>query len=322
MLYVAYNNTLDAWDAQTGQRLRRLGGLFTPAIAQITWSADSRRLIAVQGNQLGDWDVATRQPTQAAELSIFEAPNRQVTDMVTSPAGDLLAVADLAGVTLHDANTLRRLRRVQVGRSVAALAFSPDGTLLATGGEGPFVNVWEAATGRPVVDLPASTQCCAIVALAFAPDGQRIYALESTGLLRQWDLKTQVSHTVQTALPWGGYCSCRYPYYPDQAAIHVGAGRVAASDMDLGLEVDDLASGRRLVNPAASSPRSILINPQGNRLAAIVDDAVKIWKLDTGEVVVTYRGHTGPVTDIAFSPDGSALASSSQDGTVQIWPVP
>jgi WD40 repeat protein len=314
VLYVGYGNTLDAWDAQTGQRLRRLGGLFTPATGQITWSADGRRIIGAQGNQLGDWDLATGQPTAAAPLTTFNSMIWK-TELVTSPRGDLVAAADYAGVTLHDAATLAAVRRVQVGRQVSALAFSPDGKLLATGGAGPFVNVWEAGTGRPVVDLPASCNCFFILALAFSPDGRAVYALESTGLLRRWDVQTKASSTVRTRLPWSDN------YY--DPAIHVQAGRVAMeSRRSQTIAIADLVTGEPLFSVQAEWPRSVIINPQGNRLAAIVDQMVKIWKLDTGEQVAAYAAHTGQINDIAFSPDGARLASSSDDGTVKVWPVP
>jgi WD40 repeat protein len=216
---------------------------------------------------------------------------------------------------LHDAASLRALRRIQVGRTVTVLAFSPDGRLLATGGSGPFVNVWEAATGRPVVDLPASVDCHFILALAFAPGGQQVYALESTGLLRHWDVQTKASFTVQTKLPWSEY------YY--DPAIHVTAKRVAVEmRQSHTIAIADLETGESIYSVKAAWPRSVIINTQGTHLAAIVDSTVKIWKLNTGEEVAAYAGHTGTINDIAFSPDGARLASSSADGTVQVWPVP
>jgi WD40 repeat protein len=42
----------------------------------------------------------------------------------------------------------------------------------------------------------------------------------------------------------------------------------------------------------------------------------------TGDEELVLRGHTGPVTDVAFSPDGFRIASSSRDGTIKIWDSP
>jgi WD40 repeat protein len=46
---------------------------------------------------------------------------------------------------------------------------------------------------------------------------------------------------------------------------------------------------------------------------------VKVWDSHTGAFVRSFRGHTGPVTSVAFSRDGRLLISGSQDGTVKVW---
>ena len=49
------------------------------------------------------------------------------------------------------------------------------------------------------------------------------------------------------------------------------------------------------------------------------DSTVKIWDSRTGELVRTFRGHTGLVSSLAFSPDGKRLYSGSRDTTVKVW---
>jgi WD40 repeat protein len=48
---------------------------------------------------------------------------------------------------------------------------------------------------------------------------------------------------------------------------------------------------------------------------------VKVWDSQTGALVRSFRGHTGVVTTVAFSPDGQLLVSGSRDGTVKVWDV-
>lgn len=46
---------------------------------------------------------------------------------------------------------------------------------------------------------------------------------------------------------------------------------------------------------------------------------MQIWSLETGLLLVTGRGHTGEISDLSLSADGSMVASGSVDGDVRIW---
>ncbi|MBL8055293.1 MAG: PD40 domain-containing protein [Anaerolineales bacterium] len=315
-LYGAAHNRVVAWEARTGAVLRVLDG-FTAGVGQIAWSADGRRVIATQGHHLGSWDLASRQPDELGLLNEYANSGWSVTEMAVSPSGSLLAVADWAGVTVHAADTLQALHRLVIGRRIMALAFSPDGRWLATAGDGPFVNVWDTATGRPVMDLASGSGTWFVSALAFLPDGKALLGLESTGRLRRWDLAGGASTAVQTYQPPNVY------YY--DPAIHPGAQRVAAEYGWQGVVVSDLATGARQYQLAVRNARSIQINAAGTRLAASVGGQAQIWDLATGALLASYGQWPDAwrdPADLAFSPDGTQLAVSSTGGYVQVWPVP
>lgn len=307
-LYSAAYNTVVAWDAATGQRLRTLDG-FAAEMQQVVWSADGQRLIAAQGEDIGAWDVNTRLPVQRGRQQFG-----WTTEMVASPTGDLIATYDTGTVGLYDARTLKWQHTLEIGHQVVALAFSADGKWLATGGHSAFINIWDTTTGHPVRDLLGNGRNNFIAALTFSADGQALYALEGNGVLRRWDLTTGLSTTVQTPAPLPN----RY-YDP---VISLTTQRVITERGQGGIDVSDINTGQRLYNVNAPNPTSIILNPQATRFAAIVGNLVKIWALDSGALLAEYPATSGRLTDIAFNPHGQTIASSSSNGIVQVWPVP
>ncbi|WP_353928902.1 WD40 repeat domain-containing protein [Okeanomitos corallinicola TIOX110] len=68
--------------------------------------------------------------------------------------------------------------------------------------------------------------------------------------------------------------------------------------------------------------RTIVISPDGQTLASGGDDkTIKLWHLQTGQLLRTLTGHTENLTSLVFSPDGKTLVSSSYDKTIKLWNV-
>ena len=77
---------------------------------------------------------------------------------------------------------------------------------------------------------------------------------------------------------------------------------------------------------------SLAFSPDGHMLASgggrsmVSDDwlsprdmSIRIWSMDSGRELVKFTGHTDNVRSLAWSPDGTLLASGSDDGTVKLW---
>ena len=64
-------------------------------------------------------------------------------------------------------------------------------------------------------------------------------------------------------------------------------------------------------------------SPDGKRIVSGGSDKlVQIWRATDGELITTYRGHSGfSVNTVKWSPDGGRIASGSSDQTVQVWDV-
>ncbi|MCW5559109.1 MAG: hypothetical protein KIT22_14930, partial [Verrucomicrobiae bacterium] len=100
----------------------------------------------------------------------------------------------------NDVNLVREFER-QPG-AVSALAFSPDGALLAAGVPGGDVRVYKTADGARATTLPGHNG--AIFAIAFSTDGQRVFTGGFDGLLRSFDTATGALQAVWVPVPLTG----------------------------------------------------------------------------------------------------------------------
>jgi WD40 repeat protein/serine/threonine protein kinase/tetratricopeptide (TPR) repeat protein len=192
-------------------------------------------------------------------------------------------------------------------------AFSPDGTLLATGGQDHRVRLWDRKTGAETrrFDEPDGVTA----GLAFSPDGKTVGWKTTKGWLAVHDVATgEQRYRIRDDL--GGLSMVsRLAFSPD-------GRRLASAGYDSEVRLRDAATGRLLatLRGHVSVAYSVAFNADGSRLAsASWDKTVRVWDVEEGFELFTLRGHTSSLIDMAFSPDGRTLASAAGDHTVKIW---
>jgi WD40 repeat protein len=172
---------LELWDLDTGQRrtpyFEEPNGVRAVAVCSekrlVAWATGQRKVCV--------WEILKRSPVELIQPKDCQA-------VAVSPDGQQLAVAVDYGVRLFDLEQ-RRVRLELKGHKgqVAAVAFSPDGTTLATGSWDQTVKLWDVATGQERITYrwPIGRVYC----VSYAPDGLRLAAGGDLGRIVVWDLE-------------------------------------------------------------------------------------------------------------------------------------
>ncbi|TQM77786.1 WD40 repeat protein [Saccharothrix saharensis] len=233
---------------------------------------------------------------------------------------------DQATKLLAAANTVLATSLPAGTDNVRAVAFSPDGQLMATGAENREVRLWRVADpARPTPLGPTLTDLTGVVvSLAFSPDG-KVLAGTGNGATQLWSLADPARPVALGRMAGHISTVSSVAFSPD--------GRTAATsgeDSTVRLwDVTDPAAPTAIGAPLTGHTDSVfeaVFSPDGRTLASVDNDNhLLLWNVADParptSLAAPGDGHTGPVLSVAFSPDGRTLATGSQDRTVRLWNV-
>ena len=351
----ADDGTIKLWDVETGQNTATFTEKPEPGSSMlcVVFSPDSTKLAVGSAEGIKLLEVPTGEhiyTRQHIDFGKLESPVR-IFSVAFSPDGTKLASASWDGVKLWDVETGQNITTLRGHtRVVSSVAFSPDGLTLASHlVDG--IQMWEVSTGQHISTLaePSNFVTC----FAYSPDGTRLVtgsadARNAEHTLKLWDVETEENiATLQ------GHTDLV------TTIAHSRDGTLLASgSQDKTVKLWAVSTGEIIATLQGHEKRifSIAFSPDSTKLASGSEDtSIRLWEVPTGKALYTLGGVNSPqvpvqvlparrpgeainelqtddtvdiepeiirglVFSVAFSPDGTKLASASWD-KVKLWDV-
>ncbi|MEM9816592.1 MAG: NB-ARC domain-containing protein [Cyanobacteria bacterium P01_D01_bin.6] len=225
--------------------------------------------------------------------------------------GSLLAYSNCDAKTIRVWGTQDgQLKHIfqQTGRAYK-IAFSPDGRLLACGGDDGIISIWNIETGELLHQLTENMG--SVWSVDFSPDGRNIASGSDDNIIRLWNIANgEILHR------WQDTDSIRAVIFHPHTPFLISGGY----DRQIKIWHTETKELMQIFSGHASPIGSLSVSPDGQLVASgSQDQSIRIWQLETGRCIRTLLGHSSSVWDVSFSSDGTVLASVSDDHMLRIW---
>jgi WD40 repeat protein len=295
-------------------------------VSALAWSPDGSRIVSGGRDEMAQvWDTSTHKHILTYH-GHFSTDNRSstvgISTVAWSPNGMHIASAgndqttEVWNGTVHIWEATTGEHILTYGShfgSVRTVAWSPNSTYIASlGAWDNTINVWDAFTGRHV--LTYNGHAGFVHQIAWSPDGTYIASGSDDKTVQIWNASTGVQIKTYT-----GHSKSVATVTWSPNGTHI-----ASASSDGTIHVWNSSTGKEAWRNDTHSDHSwpdLRWSPDGKYLVSSGrwNSTVEIWEASTGKLALTYRGHSGFVKAIAWSPDGSCIASGDSQGIVQVW---
>jgi WD40 repeat protein len=279
-----FDHTVRLWNADTGEQVGQPLTGHTGRIGSVTFSPDGQRIASVSSaGELTVWDVATHQG---------------VLGPATSPGGSA------GSITLW------------------AVAYSPDGNLIATGGDDGNVWLWNAQNLTPVGPLKGNQ---AVYSVAFSPKGRILASGGADDKVHLWDTE---SGAQLAELPGHTNGVLSVAFSPDGERLASGSFDTTVmlwSGVDTPTPVGHQLGGKQgnAIHPGhIAAVNTVAFSNSGNTLiSGSVDGTIRWWDPDSGySMLLPATRQRDSVQAVAFRPGSRfGVMSCSTQGGIQLW---
>ncbi len=298
---------------------------------RVAFHPDGRRLVTATMNYSKGFAPQLWDLDSGRLVHSFIGHEGPVSSVSINKSGSLMASASSGRAVSSPSDQTVRIWDIETGREmlvlehegsngVEAVSFHPvDNNTLATACYDGTVRLWTIdLTGHASAEMAIVDQLDApVVALAFRPPGGRdlaagtmagsIHVRRLGAVDKVFEISNLGLGVFDVAFSPDG-SSLAATYVPE----HWAPSYATVWDMETGRVRQKLGVSSYLFG--------IAFSPDGSRLATADDDRkVVLWNLETGQELLTLRGHTEGVRAVAFSPNGHRLATGGIDQRVLVW---
>ncbi len=303
------NYEASVWDCQTGKKL----GFFHswPLFCySMCWDSQSRRLVSYY---FCNDRLITRDIYSGRTENIIINKKSIITQVALSPSDRILASSRSPYyVTLYNYDTGAMMYEFERASAIDFINWSPDGLTIAINGPGFTISIWDVLNNKEAKALGQHQHY--VTNALWNDDGTKIASICANDTVKIWD--TENGRLLYNILVEG--FSGGYSWSPDGTLLAIGCG-------DSTVKFFSVVTGE-FIRSSQKYKRGIKLvewNPKGKYIALTLadDNRIFLWDWQSGVDDDTLIGHEDDLHLIKWSPDGTKLASSSNDLSVIVWNV-